>query len=78
LKLSFYRLGTTHRARGRAARSESEIDTAFASLVQLHAGALVVSADPFLSGRREQLVALASRRAVPSIYACANSPLSAA
>jgi putative ABC transport system substrate-binding protein len=51
------------------AGSESEIDTAFASLVQLHAGALVVGADPFLSGRREQLVALASRRAVPSIYA---------
>ena len=51
------------------ASSESEIDTAFASLVQLHAGALVVAADPFLSSRREQLVALASRRAVPSIYA---------
>jgi putative ABC transport system substrate-binding protein len=51
------------------ARSESEIDTAFASLVQLHAGALVVGADPFLSSRREQIVALASRRAVPSIYA---------
>jgi putative ABC transport system substrate-binding protein len=51
------------------ARRESEIDTAFASLAQLHAGALVVGADPFLSSRREQLVALASRRAVPSIYA---------
>ena len=51
------------------ASSESEIDTAFASLVQLYAGALVVGADPFLSSRREQLVALASRRAVPSIYA---------
>jgi len=51
------------------ASSESEIDAAFASLVQLHAGALVVGADPFLSGRREQIVALASRRAVPSIYA---------
>jgi putative tryptophan/tyrosine transport system substrate-binding protein len=51
------------------ASSESEIDTAFASLVQLHAGALVVGADPFLTSRREQLVALASRRAVPSIYA---------
>src|SRR5882757_1832450 len=49
--------------------SESEIDTAFASLVQLHAGALVVGADPFLSSRREQIVALASRGAVPSIYA---------
>jgi len=51
------------------ASSESKIDTAFASLVQLHAGALVVGADPFLSSRREQLVALASRHAVPSIYA---------
>jgi putative ABC transport system substrate-binding protein len=51
------------------ARSEGEIDTAFASLVQLRADALVVAADPFLSSRREQLVGLASRRAVPSIYA---------
>src|SRR5206468_3311312 len=51
------------------ASSESEIDTAFASLVQLHAGALVVAADPFLSSRREQVVALASRHAVPAIYA---------
>jgi len=49
--------------------SESEIDTAFASLVQLHADALVVASDPFLSSRRKQLVALASRHAVPSIYA---------
>jgi putative ABC transport system substrate-binding protein len=49
--------------------SESEIDTAFASLVQLHAEALVVAADPFLSSRRERLVALASRHAVPAIYA---------
>lgn len=51
------------------ATTDSEIDAAFASLVQLHAGALVVAADPFLSSRREQLVALASRHAVPAIYA---------
>src|SRR4030095_16116838 len=51
------------------ASSESEIDTAFVSLVQLHADALVVPGDPFLSGRREQLVARASRHAVPAIYA---------
>jgi len=51
------------------AASESEIDTAFASLVQLHVGALVVGADPFLSSHREQIVALASRSAIPSIYA---------
>src|SRR5438045_1289615 len=51
------------------AGTESEIDAAFASLVQLQAGALLVSADPFLTGRREQLVALAARHAVPAIYA---------
>jgi putative ABC transport system substrate-binding protein len=48
--------------------SESEIDVAFASLVQLQAGALVVGADAFFNSRREQLVALASRHAVPAIY----------
>jgi len=51
------------------ANSESEIDAAFATLVQLQAGALVVAADPFLTSRREQLVALATRYAVPAIYA---------
>jgi putative tryptophan/tyrosine transport system substrate-binding protein len=51
------------------AGTESEIDAAFATLVQLQAGALLVAADPFLTNRREQLVALASRHAVPSIYA---------
>ena len=51
------------------ASSEREIDSAFASLVQLHVDALVVGADPFLSTRREQLVTLASRCAVPAIYA---------
>jgi len=49
------------------ASTEGEIDAAFTTLVQLPAGALVVSADPLFSSRREQLVALASRHAVPAI-----------
>jgi putative tryptophan/tyrosine transport system substrate-binding protein len=50
------------------ASTESEIDTTFASLVQLQAGALLVGADPFFNSRREKLVALAARFAVPAIY----------
>ena len=50
------------------ARTESEIDAAFAALVQLQAGALVVGGDPFFGSLREQLVALASYHAVPAIY----------
>jgi ABC-type uncharacterized transport system substrate-binding protein len=50
------------------AAAEGEIDAAFASLVELHATALVVARDAFFTSRREQLVALASRHAVPAIY----------
>jgi putative tryptophan/tyrosine transport system substrate-binding protein len=49
------------------ATTESEIDTAFDALVQLQAGALVLHADPFFNSRREQLVALAVRHAIPAI-----------
>jgi putative ABC transport system substrate-binding protein len=50
------------------ASTESEIDAVFASLAQLHAGALLVTGDTFLGSRRDQLVALASRHAVPAFY----------
>ena len=48
---------------------DSEIDAAFASLVQQQVGALVVQADAFFTSRREKLVALAARDGVPAIYA---------
>jgi putative ABC transport system substrate-binding protein len=49
------------------ASSESEID-AFVTLVQLQAGALVVGSDPVFFSRRERLVELALRHALPTIY----------
>jgi putative ABC transport system substrate-binding protein len=50
------------------ASNEGEFDPAFASLAQLKADALLVGTDPFFNSRREQIVALASRYAVPAIY----------
>jgi putative ABC transport system substrate-binding protein len=50
------------------AGTESEIDASFASLVELRAGALLLGGDPFFANRRDQLVALAARNAVPAMY----------
>jgi putative ABC transport system substrate-binding protein len=50
------------------AATGAEIDSAFDALVQLGAGALVVGADAFFNSRRDQIVALAVRHAVPAIY----------
>ena len=50
------------------AATENEIDAAFATLHQLHADGLVVSSEPFFTSRREQIVALAARHALPAIY----------
>jgi putative tryptophan/tyrosine transport system substrate-binding protein len=49
-------------------RTENDLDTAFASLVQVHADGLVVSDDPLLTSAHEQLVALAARHKIPTIY----------
>jgi len=50
------------------ASNEGGIDAAFATLAQLRAGALVVAADPLFFSRREQLVSLTARQAIPAIY----------
>ena len=50
------------------ASTESEIDAAFETLVQQHAGALVVGGDTFFASRLDHIMALAARHAVPAIY----------
>jgi putative ABC transport system substrate-binding protein len=50
------------------ASGETDLEAAVASLVQRRAGGLAVPSDPFFYGRREQLIALAARHALPAIY----------
>jgi putative ABC transport system substrate-binding protein len=50
------------------ASTEREIDTAFAAAAQQQVGAIVTSGDPFFLSRREQIVGLAARHAIPAIY----------
>jgi putative ABC transport system substrate-binding protein len=50
------------------AGSPSEIDTAFANLVQRRAGALLMAADAFFNTRREQFIVLSARHALPAIF----------
>jgi ABC-type uncharacterized transport system substrate-binding protein len=47
---------------------EGEFDAAIASLVDQRAGALVVGASPFFFSRRDRLIAMAARYALPTIY----------
>ena len=49
--------------------SDRDIETAFETLVQRGAGALLVGSGAFMNSHRERLVALAARHALPAIYA---------
>jgi len=51
-----------------SARSESDFDAAFATLIELQADALLVGGDVLFLSRRDQLVALAARHKIPAIY----------
>jgi putative ABC transport system substrate-binding protein len=50
------------------ANAESDFNAAFSTVVQQRSGALLVCASPFFNNRREQLVVLAARHALPTIY----------
>jgi putative tryptophan/tyrosine transport system substrate-binding protein len=50
------------------ARTDSELEAAFVTLVQQGAGALVVGGDPFFLSRRVKIAGLAARLKVPAIY----------
>jgi putative ABC transport system substrate-binding protein len=48
--------------------TDRDFETAFASLLQLRAGGLVIGADAFLNSRRDLLLALAARHSIPTVY----------
>jgi putative tryptophan/tyrosine transport system substrate-binding protein len=50
------------------AANVGEIDAAFAALAQRGSGALLLASDPFLTSARDQIVALAARYRIPTIY----------
>jgi putative tryptophan/tyrosine transport system substrate-binding protein len=50
------------------ARTPDEIDKAFSVLIERQPHALLLGADPFFQTRRDQLVALAARHAIPAMY----------
>jgi putative ABC transport system substrate-binding protein len=50
------------------AKTASDIDAAFRTLVQQKAGGLVTISEPFLNSRRDQIIELAARHSLPTLY----------
>jgi putative tryptophan/tyrosine transport system substrate-binding protein len=50
------------------AGTEQEVDTAFTQMALRRVRALMVSPDPFLAARQEQIIALAAQSRVPAVY----------
>jgi putative ABC transport system substrate-binding protein len=50
------------------ASAVQELDTVFATVVQLRAAGLVIGGDPFFNSQSKQLAALAMRHALPTVY----------
>jgi len=50
------------------ASSERDLDDAFAKMLELRAGALVVPPDAFFLSRHEQIIELATRHSLPTIF----------
>ena len=50
------------------ASTQSDLEAAFATMVEHRVDSLIVMPDPLFISRREQLVALAARHAMPAIY----------
>jgi putative ABC transport system substrate-binding protein len=56
------------------AGTRDDLDKAFTTINEQHGGALVVQTDPFFLGRRDQIVTLAARHAIPAIYYLRDYP----
>ena len=56
------------------AATEGELDNVFASLPQLGVGALLVAQEPSYNRWRGQIIALASKYAIPAMYAIRDYP----
>jgi putative ABC transport system substrate-binding protein len=56
------------------ASTEDGLESAFANPVQLRAAALLIAGDAFFNSTREQLVALAARHRLPTVYPWREAP----